>query len=167
MSMSNATYPGDGILYDPYREPALFDGVLTKRVLAFFIDAFLILALLVAVVGFILIMGIPTLGLAWLLFPALPLFPIVALLYVAFTLGGPRASTPGMRVVGLTIRGAMGERIGPLIAAVHALLFWFSVSILTPLVLIVGLLSNRKRLLHDLLLGTVVMNATPLEQTRR
>ncbi len=167
MSMSNATYSGDGILYDPYREPALFDGVLTKRVLAFFIDAFLILALLVAVVGFILIMGIPTLGLAWLLFPALPLFPIVALLYVAFTLGGPRASTPGMRVVGLTIRGAMGERISPLIAAVHTLLFWFSVSILTPFVLIVGLLSNRKRLLHDLLLGTVVMNATPLDRTRR
>jgi len=167
MTMSNATYPGDGLLFDPVREPALFDGVLSKRVVAFLIDAFMVLLILIAVVAFILIMGIPTLGLAWLLFPALPLFPIVALLYVAFTMGGPRAATPGMRVAGLTIRGSTGERIGPLLAGIHSLLFWFSVSLLTPFILLVGLFTSRKRLLHDLLLGTVVMNAGPLERTRR
>lgn len=167
MTMTNATYRADGLLFDPVREPALFDGVLSKRVLAFLVDASLILLVLLAVVAFILIMGIPTLGLAWLLFPALPLFPIVALLYVAFTMGGTRAATPGMRVVGLTVRGSTGEQIGPFLAAIHAVLFWLSVSMLTPFVLVVGLLSNRKRLLHDILLGTVVMNAGPLERTRR
>jgi uncharacterized RDD family membrane protein YckC len=33
-----------------------------------------------------------------------------------------------------------------------------TVSILTPLVLVVGLLNERARLLHDILIGTVVIN---------
>jgi uncharacterized RDD family membrane protein YckC len=37
-------------------------------------------------------------------------------------------------------------------------LFWASVSLLTPLVLVVGLLNGRRQLLHDLVLGTVVVN---------
>ncbi|MDB5564159.1 MAG: hypothetical protein JWP84_725, partial [Tardiphaga sp.] len=40
----------------------------------------------------------------------------------------------------------------------HAVLFWASVSFLTPLVLVVGLLNGRRQLLHDLVLGTVVVN---------
>ena len=38
------------------------------------------------------------------------------------------------------------------------MLFWTSVSLLTPLVLVVGLLNGRRQLLHDLVLGTVVVN---------
>jgi uncharacterized RDD family membrane protein YckC len=33
-----------------------------------------------------------------------------------------------------------------------------TISTLTPLVLVVGLLNDRRRLLHDFLLGTVVIN---------
>src|SRR5260370_34828022 len=36
--------------------------------------------------------------------------------------------------------------------------FWITVSILTPLMPVVGLLNERQRLLHDLLVGTVVIN---------
>ena len=39
--------------------------------------------------------------------------------------------------------------------------------LLTPIVLVVGLLTYRKQLLHDLLLGTVVVNAAPLHQVSR
>ena len=39
-----------------------------------------------------------------------------------------------------------------------ALVFWVTISFLTPLILIVGLFNSRKRLLHDILLGTVVVN---------
>jgi uncharacterized RDD family membrane protein YckC len=46
-----------------------------------------------------------------------------------------------------------------LLGAVHALVFWLTVSALTPLVLVVGLLNDRRRLLHDFLLGTVVINS--------
>ena len=43
-------------------------------------------------------------------------------------------------------------------AIVWALAYWVSVSVLTPLVLIVGFLNNRRRLLHDFVVGTVMIN---------
>ena len=42
----------------------------------------------------------------------------------------------------------------------HAVLFWVSISFLTPLVLLVGLFNGRRRLLHDIVLGTVVINSS-------
>ena len=50
------------------------------------------------------------------------------------------------------------------LAVMHALAFWFSVGLLTPLVLLVGLLTYRKQLLHDLLLGVVALNADALRR---
>jgi uncharacterized RDD family membrane protein YckC len=37
-------------------------------------------------------------------------------------------------------------------------LFWISVSVLSPLILLVGLFNGRRRLLHDIVLGTVIIN---------
>jgi uncharacterized RDD family membrane protein YckC len=39
-------------------------------------------------------------------------------------------------------------------------LFCLSVSFLTPLVLLIGLFNVRRRLLHDIVLGTVVINSS-------
>ncbi|RTL98894.1 MAG: RDD family protein, partial [Bradyrhizobiaceae bacterium] len=44
--------------------------------------------------------------------------------------------------------------------AVHAVCFWISVSVLSPFVLLVGLFNGRRRLLHDFVLGTVVINTS-------
>ena len=44
------------------------------------------------------------------------------------------------------------------LGAVHAIAFWISVTVVTPLVLLIGPFNSRKRLLHDFLLGTVVVN---------
>jgi uncharacterized RDD family membrane protein YckC len=41
---------------------------------------------------------------------------------------------------------------------VHAVVFWVSVSVLTPFILVIGLFNSRKRLLHDMLVGTVLIN---------
>jgi uncharacterized RDD family membrane protein YckC len=41
---------------------------------------------------------------------------------------------------------------------VHPIIYWVSVSVLTPLVLVVGLLNPRRRLLHDMLVGVVIIN---------
>jgi uncharacterized RDD family membrane protein YckC len=46
------------------------------------------------------------------------------------------------------------------LGAAHAVLFWLSVSVLTPLVLLIGLFNGRRRLLHDIVLGTVVINSS-------
>ncbi|EFO29486.1 RDD domain-containing protein [Roseibium sp. TrichSKD4] len=143
--------------FDPLVRPELFSGVRSRRIFAFFIDVISIFILTTVAAVVIFFLGIFTLGLAWLLYAIMA--PAVALLYVAFTLGGPNAATPGMRAMGLEMRLWYGAKPYPLLAAVHVLAFWFSVSLLTPLILLISLFSDRKRLLHDIVLGTVVMNS--------
>ncbi|MBO6891005.1 MAG: RDD family protein [Roseibium sp.] len=143
--------------FDPVRNPELFSGVRSRRIFAFLIDVVIIALLTLGSGVVVFFLGIFTLGLGFLLYAILP--TAVALLYVAFTLGGPLASTLGMRAMGLEMRLWYGAKPYPLLAAVHAILFWFSVSLLTPLVLLVSLFSDRKRLLHDIILGTVVINS--------
>lgn len=137
-------------------DPRAFASVRTNRIFAFLIDAVLIAAMTLLATVLVFFLGIFTLGLGWLLFPIL--WPAVALIYVALTLGGPTSATPGMRAMGVTMRMVRGGRPDILIAGMHALLFWFSVSLLTPLVLAVSLFNAEKRLLHDLVIGTVVVN---------
>lgn len=155
----------DRFVYDAVRDADLFDGVLSKRIVAFVIDAVLIVALMVPAALLVGIFGLVTLGIGWLLFS--PLFAIVALGYVALTLGGSRSATPGMQIAGVEIRTWSGQRMFPLLAILHALLFWVSVSVLTPLVLLVGLFTARRQLLHDLLLGVVALNADALRRRER
>jgi uncharacterized RDD family membrane protein YckC len=159
------TRPLDRVLYDPTDEPDLYDGVLAKRVVAFFIDAFFVVALMIPAALMVFILGFITLGLAWFLFPVL--FAVVALTYVALTLGGPMSGTPGMRLTGIEFRTWSGQRMFPLLAVMHALIFWFSVGLLTPVVLLVGLLTYRKQLLHDLILGVVALNAPALHRREK
>ncbi|MCV0424839.1 MAG: RDD family protein [Roseibium sp.] len=144
-------------VFDPVRNPELFEGVRSRRVFAFFIDVIVIALLTFGAGILVFFLGVFTLGFGFLLYAILP--TAVALLYVAFTLGGPQASTLGMRAMGLEMRLWYGAKPYPLLAAVHAILFWFSVSLLTPLILLVSLFSDRKRLLHDIVLGVIVINS--------
>ena len=52
-----------------------------------------------------------------------------------------------------------------MLGAVHAIGFWLSVSALTPLILLVPFFNQRRRLLHDIALGTVIIN-NPLRATQ-
>lgn len=142
---------------DSLADTALYEGIRTKRILGFVIDTIAI-AILTLVAGIaVFFLGIFTLGLGWLAYAFL--WQGVALLYTAFTLGGPNAATPGMRAMGVEMRLWHGGRPYPLLAAAHVVLFWISVTMVTPFVLLVSLFSDRKRLLHDIVLGTVVINA--------
>lgn len=134
-----------------------YQGVRSKRILAFCLD-YLIVALLLIPVGILVfVLGIVTLGLGWMLFGVL--VPVVTLAYVARTLGGPNQATTGMRMMGVRLVRLDGGRVDPMIAVVHTVLFWAGNFILTPLVLLVTLFADRKRTLHDLLLGTVVVRS--------
>jgi uncharacterized RDD family membrane protein YckC len=150
----------DRFIYDPRRDPDLFDGILSKRIVAFVIDAILIGALMIPAGLIVGIFGFVTLGIGWLLFS--PLFAIVAISYVALSLGGRASATPGMQIVGIEIRTWSGQKMFPLLAVLHALIFWISISVLTPFILLVGLFTLRRQLLHDLLLGVVALNSGPL-----
>jgi uncharacterized RDD family membrane protein YckC len=83
----------------------------------------------------------------------------VAILYSVLTIGGPHSATPGMRFVSIEMRSVRGERPTYGLALLHVLGFWFSMAILTPLVLLVGLFTERKQLLHDLVLGLVAVRS--------
>lgn len=138
-----------------YDNARLYDGVRTRRVIAFFID-YLIIGLLLIPVGFLVfLLGVITVGLGWLLFGILG--PMTALLYVAMTLGGPHQSTLGMRMMAIRLERLDGRPVDGLLAIVHTVLFWAGNAILTPLVLLATILLPYKRTVHDLLLGTVVV----------
>jgi uncharacterized RDD family membrane protein YckC len=145
--------------FDPYAQPDLFRGVLMRRVVAFLIDLVVLSIPIVLAWVFILLFGVVTLGLGWALFwlisPATVIWPVV---YYGMSLGGPHSATVGMRMMDLQMRTFSGTPGYFVLGAAHAVLFWASVSLLTPLVLVVGLLNGRRQLLHDLVLGTVVVN---------
>jgi uncharacterized RDD family membrane protein YckC len=145
--------------YDPVANPEFFEGVLTRRVIAYVIDLLIITAPVILAAMFILLFGLVTFGLGWALFWLLSPATIVwALIYYGGTMGGPASATIGMRAVDLEIRTWYGAPCYFLLGAVHAVVFWVSISALTPLVLLVGCFNLRRRLLHDFLLGTVVVN---------
>jgi uncharacterized RDD family membrane protein YckC len=145
--------------YDPIANPELFEGVLPRRVVAFVIDLIIIAIPLIAVSIFIFIFGLFTFGLGWALFWLLSPGSIVwALVYYGLTLGGRASATIGMRAMEIEMRTWYGAPAYFVLGAVHAVVFWVSVSVLTPFILLVGLFNARRRLLHDILVGTVLIN---------
>jgi uncharacterized RDD family membrane protein YckC len=145
--------------FDPVPRPECFEGVLSRRVVAFLIDMAVLAIAMTAVVVIIAIFGLVTLGIGWLLFFLIsPIFVVLAIVYFGSTLGSPASATLGMRAMDLEMRLWYGAPMYFLLAAVHVIMFWISISVFTPLILVVGLFNPRKRLLHDLICGTVVVN---------
>ena len=157
--------------FDPYLHPELFRGVLTRRFFAFLIDLVVLSVPVILACLFIAVFGVVTLGLGWALFWLVsPASIIWALVYFGASLGGPHSATIGMRLMDLEMRTWYGAPSYFVLGAMHAVLFWVSVSFLSPLVVLVGLFNGRRRLLHDILLGTVVVNSSvrmPVPQPAR
>ena len=145
--------------YDPATQPELFDGVLSRRVIAFVIDFFVVAVPIVLAAMFIFAFGIVTLGLGWALYWLLPPASVIwAIVYFGITLGGEQSATLGMRVMDLEMRTWYGAPAYFVLGAVHAIVFWLSISAFTPFILLVAFFNERRRLLHDIVLGTVVIN---------
>jgi len=154
--------------YDPITNPELFDGVLARRVVAFFIDLIILSLPAVVLTLLFFVFAIVTFGLgAPLLLLLWPTIVIWALLYYGFTFGGPHSATVGMRMMDLEMRTWYGSPAYFLLGAMHGLLFWLTVGWLTPFILLVGFFNDRGRLLHDILLGTVVINNASRAQALR
>ena len=147
--------------FDPWMQPELFRGVLSRRVFAFLIDIVVLSIPVILACMFIAVFGVVTLGLGWALFWLVsPASVIWALIYYGASLGGPHSATLGMRVMDLELRTWYGAPGYFVLGAMHAVLFWISVSMLTPLVLLIGPFNSRRRLLHDIILGTIVINSS-------
>ena len=132
-------------------------GVRTRRMIAFLLDLFYLSIVVFAIVALLFILGIPTLGLSWFLIPSvIGLFPLVALVYNGVTISGWRRATPGMRHADLEVRMTDGTTVPFLNASVQAVLFYLGLTILTPFILLVSLVTTNKRCLHDMLSNVVV-----------
>jgi uncharacterized RDD family membrane protein YckC len=145
--------------YDPVANPELFEGVLARRCIAFVVDVIIIAIPVVLAAVFIFIIGLVTLGLGWFLYWILsPAAVIWAICYYGLTFGSPASATIGMRVMDLEMRTWYGASAYFVLGAVHAIVYWITISFLTPLILLVALFNQRRRLLHDMLVGTIVIN---------
>src|SRR6516225_11064855 len=145
--------------YDPVVSPELFEGVLARRCIAFLVDVTIIAIPVLFAALFILVLGFVTLGLGWVLYALLwPATVIWAVVYYGLTFGSAASATIGMRVMDLEMRTWYGAPAYFVLGAVHAVVYWLTVSFLTPVVLLVGLFNERRLLLHDVLVGTVVVN---------
>src|ERR1700675_3062140 len=118
--------------FDPWLQPDLFRGVLTRRVFAFLIDLVVLSIPVILACVFIALFGVVTLGLGWALFWLVsPGSVIWALIYYGATLGGQHSATVGMRVMDLELRTWYGAPGYFVLGAMHAVLFYVSISVLT------------------------------------
>jgi uncharacterized RDD family membrane protein YckC len=145
--------------YDPAANPELFEGVLARRCIAFVIDVIIIAIPVLFAAFFIFIIGLVTFGLGWLLYWLIwPATVIWAVIYYGITFGSAASATLGMRVMDLEMRTWYGAPAYFVLGAVHAVVYWLTVSFFTPLILLVAFFNERRRLLHDMLVGTIVIN---------
>lgn len=138
-------------------DPAAYDGTTSKRVFAYLVDAILVCLAGVAVWVGMGIVGLATLG---LLLPLQPLMvALVPLVYHVGLIASPQAATLGMRLFGIRVADAMtGAPPSLAQAIVQIVAFYGSVTLTAWLILIFALFNPRRRTLHDVLAGTVVIN---------
>jgi uncharacterized RDD family membrane protein YckC len=162
--------------YDPAVSPELFEGVLARRAIAFVIDLIILSIPILLGAVFIVASTVVTLGLAGILFALLsplywPLIVIWGICYYGFTFGGQASATIGMRVMDLEMRTWYGAPAYFLLGAVHATVFWVTISFVWPATLLLGFFNTRKRLPHDFLVGTIVITnparARAIREARR
>lgn len=144
--------------YDRPISADVFDGLLTRRMLAFVIDYAIVLLLMIPASVVLFFFSILTLGLGFYLYPVL--FFVIAGAYFGFSLSSAGQATPGMRVMDIMMVSDAGHPIDFVTAVLHLVVFWILNSVLTPFILLVGLFTERKRLLHDIALGTVQVRAS-------
>lgn len=159
MNQSHANRPE---LPDPASAPELFDGLLTRRIIAYFVDV-VILGMIVVALGVLgAILGLFTFGLA---FASLVIVvPGAIVLYYASTLGSRRRATIGMQLMDLVLTRTRGRPLDGWMAFLHALVFWVTVWISLPVSLLFVLFTPRRQMLHDLVMGTLMVRRSPMVQ---
>ena len=148
--------------YPPYAavsEAAALRGVIRRRVVAFLLDGVLVgllcVAFWLAFAGFTVV----TLGFGA---PVFALMPAVPLLYNWLSVAGPLSATPGQAMMGLVVR--RNDDLGPpsAVAALVWAIGFFVTMALGAVLLVVALLTEHKRALHDIASRLVVVRAQAL-----
>ena len=149
-------------LPDPSTAPELFEGVLLRRAVAWVIDCVIIglITIVALIVGTII--GVVTLGLGLLALPII--IPLAILGYYAATLGSPMRATVGMRVMDIVLTPVRGRPLNGWSILIHPLLFWVTVWISWPFSILFALFTPRQQMLHDLVVGTLMLRRSPMQR---
>lgn len=140
---------------DPFAHYELYRGVALKRAIAYLIDLLVIGFFLLMAAIVLTVIGVLTFG---LLHPLLiTIYALIPFCYHTLLLGGPSHATLGMRIMGVEMRSLTIGRPDYLQAAVQTVLFYLSIAIFSP-ILLWALFDSRRRMLHDILAGTYVVN---------
>jgi uncharacterized RDD family membrane protein YckC len=144
---------------DPDAFPELYEGILPRRVLAYFVDLVCIAAIAAGVGIAFAVLWLLSFGLLgpllWFLFGLIPLA------YHTLQLAGRYSATLGMRLCDLELRSTTGERPGFLQALAQTALFYITVGATGSLILLAALFNRRRRTLHDWLSGTLMVRTLP------
>jgi len=148
--------PPSGSASGAFADTAYFSDIVGKRIIAHIVDSAILLAIMLPL-GFFMVLGaVATLGLLAIPF-AFAFLALRFIYYVSFT-AGPRSATPGMRLLGIELRRVDGGRPDFLQAFLRLSIYYVSVALLTPLILLAVLFNDQRRTLHDLLSETLVVN---------
>jgi len=149
-----------GAIPDPISEPQYYEGLLSRRLVAYFLDLIIICVLWMAAFALGLVAKIVSFG---LLTPLVVLgLAILAPAYHVLTVSGTGSATLGMRMMGLEVRTFDGGRPSWLHALIQIVLFYVTVSVTGGLILLVVLFNRHRRTLHDILSHLVVLRRVPV-----
>jgi uncharacterized RDD family membrane protein YckC len=154
------TYSARPALPDPASAPELFEGLLTRRVMAYCIDLLIMSAMIVAFSLVGLIAGFLTFGLAWL--ALIVVIPATIVLYYAATLGSAKRATLGMQAMDIVLTPTRGQPLDGPMAIIHAAVFWVTFWISWPISLLFALFTPRRQMIHDLVVGTLMVRRSPM-----
>ncbi|MCY1551455.1 RDD family protein [compost metagenome] len=113
-----------------------------------------------ALVG--LIAGFLTFGLAWL--ALIFVFPATIVIYYGATLGSSKRATLGMQAMDIVLTPTRGQPLDGWMAVIHAAIFWATTWISWPISLLFALFTPRRQMLHDLIVGTLMVRRSPMER---
>ena len=144
---------------DPAAAPALYDGVVWRRIAAYAVD--------LVCIGMICAAAWVTFGIATLLSfgllgpPLWFLFGLIPLAYHTLLIAGPRSATVGMRLFDIEMRSWGGAPPTFLQALIQTGVFYLTVGATCSLILLFALVNRRRRTLHDVLSGIVAVRTAP------
>lgn len=137
-------------LPDPHFQAEFYDDLPMKRLVAWGVDAALILLLC--------LLALPFTAFTALFF--LPLLWLTLSFFYRWTLLARNSATPGMRLMAIEFRDATGQRFDPATAFAHTTIYTLATAFILPQMVSVALivLSPRHQSLADHLLGSAAIN---------
>jgi uncharacterized RDD family membrane protein YckC len=149
------TYPAASFEEDQ----VLTQGVLSRRCMAWVIDIVLIAILCTILWSVLALFGVLTLGLG---LPLLGILPLVPFSYNLLFLASPMAATPGQSMMGLGVRRNDDLGRPDFLQALVSTVVYYVTLATSGLLLLIALVTVRRRTLHDLASGLVVVRVAAL-----